>query len=52
MDHNDELTAMSDPEFLAERKQVRETLEALIERYKKINAEFDRSAAGRTRSPR
>lgn len=38
-------TAMSDPDFLAERKQVRETLEALTERYRLINIEFDRRAA-------
>ena len=36
--------AMSDPEFLAERKRVRETLEALTERYRVINVEFDRRA--------
>jgi hypothetical protein len=41
---SDEFTAMSDPDFLAERKRVRETLEALAERYRVINIEFDRRA--------
>ena len=40
----DEFSAMSDPDFLAERKRVRETLEALTERYRAINIEFDRRA--------
>jgi hypothetical protein len=44
MDDSDELTAMSDPDFLAERKCVRESLEALAERYRLINQEFDRRA--------
>ena len=44
MSDGDEFTAMSDPDFLAERKRVRETLEALTERYRMINIEFDRRA--------
>ena len=44
MNDNDDYTAMSDPDFLAERKRVRETLEALTERYRMINIEFDRRA--------
>jgi hypothetical protein len=44
MSDSDEFAAMSDPEFLAERKRVRETLEALTERYRMINIEFDRRA--------
>jgi len=44
MSDSDEFTAMSDPDFLAERKRVRETLEALTERYRVINIEFDRRA--------
>ena len=44
MSDTDEFTAMSDPDFLAERKRVRETLEALNERYRMINIEFDRRA--------
>ena len=43
----DEFTQMSDPEFLSERKRVRETLEALAERYRLINVEFDRRAGAR-----
>jgi hypothetical protein len=39
-----EFAGMSDPDFLAERKRVRETLEALTERYRVINIEFDRRA--------
>ena len=44
MSDSDEFTGMSDPDFLAERKRVRETLEALTERYRVINIEFDRRA--------
>jgi hypothetical protein len=44
MSNSDEFTSMSDPDFLAERKRVRETLEALAERYRLINIEFDRRA--------
>jgi hypothetical protein len=44
MGDSDEFAAMSDPDFLAERKRVRETLEPLTERYRVINIEFDRRA--------
>jgi hypothetical protein len=44
MGDSDEFAVMSDPDFLAERKRVRETLEALTERYRAINIEFDRRA--------
>jgi hypothetical protein len=44
MSDSDEFAAMSDPDFLAERKRVRETMEALAERYRLINIEFDRRA--------
>lgn len=44
MSGSDEFAAMSDPDFLAERKRVREAIEALSERYQVINAEFDRRA--------
>ena len=44
MSDADEFTVMSDPDFLAERKRVRETIEALAERYRLINIEFDRRA--------
>jgi hypothetical protein len=40
----DEFAVMSDPDFLTERKRVREALEALTERYRLINIEFDRRA--------
>ena len=36
MSDSDEFAGMSDPQFLAERKRVRETLEALTERYRGI----------------
>jgi hypothetical protein len=44
MSDSDEFTGMSDPDFLAECKRVRETLEALTERYRMMNIEFDRRA--------
>jgi hypothetical protein len=44
MNDSDDFAAMNDPDFLAERKRVRETLEALTERYRVINIEFDRRA--------
>jgi hypothetical protein len=44
MNDSDDFAAMSDPDFLAERRRVRETLEALTERYRVINIEFDRRA--------
>ena len=40
----DEFASMSDPDFLAERRRVREIIEALTERYRLINVEFDRRA--------
>lgn len=49
----DDLTTMSDPEFLAERRRVREALEyareheisaALTDRYQRLNEEFLRRA--------
>jgi hypothetical protein len=44
MSESDEFAVMSDPDFLAERRRVRETMEALAERYRLINLEFDRRA--------
>jgi hypothetical protein len=41
---DDDFSAMNDPDFLAERARVRDTLEALTERYQKLNDEFDRRA--------
>jgi hypothetical protein len=42
---NIDLSEMNDPDFLAERRRVREAIEALQERYAQINDEFDRRAA-------
>lgn len=39
-----EFTELDDPAFLAERKRVREELQDLTERYRRINEEFDRRA--------
>jgi hypothetical protein len=47
MSENDVFAAMSDPEFLAERKRVRETLAAVTEQYRLINVEFDRRAGAK-----
>jgi hypothetical protein len=44
MSTGDEFAAMSDPDFLAERRRVREAIETLTERYWVINVEFDRRA--------
>jgi hypothetical protein len=44
MSDSDEFSAMSDPDFLAERKRVRETIEALQERDQLLTEEFDRRA--------
>ena len=42
-----EFSGMSDPEFLAERRRVREAIEALQDQYAKLNAEFDRRATAK-----
>lgn len=39
-----DFSAMNDPDFLAERKRVRETIEALQERDRLLAEEFDRRA--------
>jgi hypothetical protein len=44
MSDSNQFAGMSDPDFLAERRRVRETIEALSERYRLINIEFDRRA--------
>jgi hypothetical protein len=44
MTSEDEFTRLDDPAFLAERRRVREELQELIERYRRINEEFDRRA--------
>ncbi len=45
----DDFSTMSDPEFLDERKRVREAIDALQERYRLINQEFDRRATAKWR---
>ena len=44
MNDNVDFTAMSDPDFLAERTRVREELLELTELFRKLNEEFDRRA--------
>jgi hypothetical protein len=44
MSDSGEFAAMNDPDFLAERARVREELQELTERYRKLNQEFDRRA--------
>lgn len=44
---DNDFSAMNDPDFLAERRRVRETIEALEERYAVINAEFERRATAK-----
>ena len=47
MGGSDNLTAMSDPDFLAEYGRVRDALEALTERMRKLTEEFDRRAGAK-----
>ena len=42
---NEDFTALSDPDFLAERRWVRETIEALTERLARLDDEFIRRAS-------
>jgi hypothetical protein len=44
---NEDFSQLDDPDFLAERSQVRQAIEALTERYDALNAEFDRRVAAR-----
>jgi hypothetical protein len=44
MSDSDDFAAMNDPDFLAEYSRVRETLEALSGRMRKLTEEFDRRA--------
>ena len=46
---DDDFSTMNDPDFLDERKRVREAIDALQERYQRINQEFDRRAAAKWR---
>ncbi|HEY5400572.1 MAG TPA: hypothetical protein VIL16_34810 [Trebonia sp.] len=47
MGGSDNLTAMNDPDFLAEYGRVRDALEALTERMRKLTEEFDRRAGAK-----
>jgi hypothetical protein len=44
MSDSDDFTAMNDPDFLAEYSRVRDTLETLTDRMRKLTEEFDRRA--------
>lgn len=44
MSDSDDFTAMNDPDFLAEYGRARETLEAALNRMRKMTEEFDRRA--------
>jgi hypothetical protein len=43
-DEHQDLAALDDPAFLAERRRVGEELEALTERYRRLDEEFIRRA--------
>jgi hypothetical protein len=42
---NQDISQMSDPDFLAERKHVRETITSLAGRMAELDAEFNRRAS-------
>lgn len=42
---DDDITRMNDPDFLAERRRVRETIETLTERMASLDEEFIRRAS-------
>ncbi len=44
MGDSDDIRQLSDPDFLAERVRVRETIEALAERLAELDEEFIRRA--------
>ena len=44
---DEDFSAMDDPDFLAERRRVRETIEALTERLATLDEEFIRRAAAK-----
>ena len=44
MGDNDDIRQLSDPEFLAERARVRETIDALQERLAELDDEFIKRA--------
>jgi hypothetical protein len=47
MSESDDITAMDDPDFLAEYGRVRDTLEALSDRMRNLTREFDRRAGAK-----
>jgi hypothetical protein len=47
MSDSDDFTAMNDPDFLAEYSRVRESLETLTDRMRKLSDEFDRRAGAK-----
>jgi hypothetical protein len=47
MSDSDDFTAMNDPDFLAEYRRVRESLEAVSDRMRELTDEFDRRAAAK-----
>ena len=47
MNNLQDLTTLSDPDFLDERRRVRETIEALQEQYRLLTIEFDRRATAK-----
>jgi hypothetical protein len=50
MNDNNDLSQLDDPAFLAERRRVRETIEALQARMAELNEEFDRRAGAKWRA--
>jgi hypothetical protein len=44
---DEDLSQLDDPAFLAERRQVREAIEALQARMMRLNEEFDRRATAK-----
>ena len=46
-DDSDDFTEMNDPDFLTEYGRVRDTLEALANRMRKMTEEFDRRAGAK-----
>ena len=47
MSDSDDFTAMNDPDFLAEYRRTRESLEALTDRMGKLTSELDRRAGAK-----
>jgi hypothetical protein len=47
MSDSDDLTSMNDPDFLAEYGRVRDTLEAVSDRMRRLTEEFDRRAGAK-----